>query len=432
MSVATRRGPIAHAAERAPFLGAAVAMVLATACTTTAQPQGTPSDGSSLEESFGSMPPSPATIAMRWQLLNPQINAFTFQETGDVFAFRKVEAPGDTWTLAQPSAGANLPPAMVAGEQAGYEAWAERTFTNAFLVMRDGKVVFEDYRNRMTPQTRHIAFSMSKTITAMLVGQALVRGEIGSIEDMAVRYVPALAGGGYDGVTIRNLLEMRSGADIEERYDFGENPSLAARIHETAIIRNEARFADFATDVGRRAEPGGAFNYATLDTAVLGWVLEEASGRRIEDLTQQRIWQPMGAEFDAYWLADGPLGEGRALNGMGFNATLRDFGRLGQLLLDDGMAGGTRILPEGWVAQMTAMKRLPGGGDRNGYGLQTWKLGSEPGAFAAIGLAGQFIYVHPQSRTVIVKLSYFPPAEPDWLIPETVDYLEMVAKAPRP
>jgi len=432
MSLTMKRMVAPRPARRASLLGAAAAMLLASACTTMTQPEPTRSGGSPLDESFGSLPPSPATIAMRWQLLNPQVNAFTFQETGKVFAFRAVAAPAEARALAQASASATLPPTMVAGAQADYAAWAERTFTNALLVMRDGEVVFEDYRNRMTPQTRHIAFSMSKTITAMLIGQALARGEIASLDDPAVRYVPALAGGGYDGVTIRNLLEMRSGADIEERYDFGENPSLAARIHETAIIRNEARFADFATDVGRREAPGGTFNYATLDTAVLGWVLEEATGQRIEDLTEERIWQPIGAESEAYWLADGPVGVGRALNGMGFNATLRDFARLGQLLLDGGMVGTTRVLPEGWVAQMSAMKPLPGGGNRGGYGFQTWKLGDEPGAFAALGLAGQFIYVHPQSRTVIVKLSYFPPAEPEWLIPETVGFFEAIANAPLP
>ena len=410
---------------------AGAAVLLSSACATTGQLETTRADESTRQESTGSLPPSPATIAMRWQLLNPEVNAFTFRETKDVFAFRTVDAPDKAGPL-DTRTGFTMPTATIDAVPGDYAAWADHTFTNAFLVLRDGAVVFEDYRNRMAPETRHIAFSMSKTVTAMLVGQALERGEIGSLDDLAVRYVPELAGGGYDGVTIRNLLEMRSGADIEERYDFGDNPSLAGRIHETAIIRNEARFADFAKDIGRRTEPGSQFNYATLDTAVLGWVLEKATGLRIEDLTQTRIWQPMGAEQDGFWLADGPVGEGRALNGMGFNATLRDFARLGQLLLDKGMASDTRILPAGWVDQMTSMKSLPDAGPQSGYGFQTWKLGEEPGAFAAVGLAGQFIYVHPQSRTVIVKLSYHPPVEPEWLVPETVAYFEAVANTPFP
>jgi CubicO group peptidase (beta-lactamase class C family) len=363
---------------------------------------------------------TPAVIAMRWQLLNPEINSFTFRETKEVFEYRDVSGGEGVWQLPR-AEGLTMP--------AGYEAWAEKTFTNAFLVLRDGEIVFEDYRNRMTPGTRHIGFSMTKTITAMLIGQALGEGEIASLDDPVAKYVPELAKGGYGKATIRNLLEMRSGADIDERYDFGDNPSLAGRIHETAIVRNEARFADFAVDVGSRAEPGAAFNYATLDTAVLGWVLEKATRQRLETLTEQRIWRPLGAEFDGFFIADGPPGAGRALNGMGFNATLRDFARLGQLMLDGGEANGTRILPEGWVAQMTAMKAT-GGGSFPGYGLQTWQVDAEPGAYAAVGLAGQMIYVHPRSRTVIVKLSYHPPVPPASTVPETLDYLHAIVRQP--
>lgn len=407
---------------------ATVAAALLLAGCETAQSEtvaATPEAGFSAAETAGSAAPSPATIAMRWQWLNPEVNAFTFRNAHEVFAWRAVEAPQEAWTLAE---GPPLP------LPEGYEEWAEASFTNAMLVLRDGAVVFEDYRNRMTPETPHVAFSMSKTITAMLVGQALERGEIASLDDPVSQYVPELADGAYGAATLRNVMEMRSGADIEERYDFGENPSLAAQIHETAIIRNEARFADFAVGIGSRAEPGSVFNYATLDTGVLGWVLENATGQRIEDLMEQRIWQPMGAGRDAFWLADGEVGTdlgegGRALSGMGFNATLRDFARLGQLMLDDGMADGTRILPAGWVAQMSAMKPT-GIPVRPGYGLQTWQVDEEPGAFAAVGLAGQYIYVHPESRTVIVKLSHYPPVPPAGLDGDVADFFGQIANTP--
>jgi CubicO group peptidase (beta-lactamase class C family) len=365
---------------------------------------------------------TPAVIAMRWQLLNPEVNSFTFRETKNVFEYRDVRRGAEAW---------KLPDAEGFAVPEGYEAWAERTFTNAFLVLRDGKIVFEDYRNRMTPETRHIGFSMTKTITAMLVGQALERGEIESLDDPVSKYVPELAKGGYGQATIRNVLEMRSGADIEERYDFGANPSLAGRIHETAIIRNEARFADFAVDLGSRAAPGSTFNYATLDTAVLGWVLEKATGETLEDLMESRVWQPLGAEFDGFFIADGPPGTGRSLNGMGFNATLRDFARIGQMMLDGGVADGTRVLPEGWVAQMTSMKPT-GGGPFPGYGFQTWQVDNEPDAYAAVGLAGQMIYVHPASRTVIVKLSYHPPVPPANVESDTIAFFKAVASVPNP
>jgi CubicO group peptidase (beta-lactamase class C family) len=375
--------------------------------------------------------PSPATVAMRWQWLNPEVNSFTFRDTDAVFESRAVARAGPVWQLPRRD-GFVLPQARAGGRPASYDAFAEATRTNALLVIRDGAIVFEDYRNRMEPATRHIGFSMTKTITAMLVGQALARGEIASLDDRADKYVPELAGGGYGGVTVRHLLEMRSGAAIEERYDFGENPSLAGRIHEAAIVLNRARFADFAVDVARRSAPGSEFNYATLDTAVLGWVLERATGQRIEALMQQRIWAPLGAEADGFFLADGAPGTGRALNGMGFNATLRDFGRLGLLLLGDGMRGNERILPQGWVAAMTAMKPLEPAAGFPGYGFQTWQVDDEPGAFAAVGLAGQMIYVHPASRTVIVKLSYWLPVPDETTVPDTLAFFKAIARAPAP
>ena len=314
---------------------------------------------------------TPAVIAMRWQWLNPEINSFTFRETKKVFEYRDVRSGGvEVWDLPR-AGGFAMPTIDFGGETRDYARFAEDTFTNAMLVLKDGRIVFEDYRNRMTPETRHVAFSMSKTITAMLVGIALERGEIDSLDDPAEKYVPQLAGAGYEGVTVRQILQMRSGVDYEERYDFGDNPSFAGRLHEQAIVLNRMRFAEGALETRQANTPGSTFNYSTLDTMVLGWVLEEATGETLEAQMEQRIWQPLGAEADAFWLADGPPGadgvEGRALNGMGFNATLRDFARLGQLLLDDGMRGEVRVLPEGWVGQMTAM--LPTGGPLPGYGF---------------------------------------------------------------
>jgi CubicO group peptidase (beta-lactamase class C family) len=406
---------------------AATALV-ATACLAGCKEAG-PTSSEKTEAAAEAFELTPAVIAMRWQLLNPDINSFIFREAKNVFEYRDVAPGNDVWKLSQAS-GFTMPSIEFAGRTRDYRGFAEDTFTNAMLVMKDGQIVFEDYRNRMTPQTRHIAFSMSKTITAMLVGIALERGEIASLDDPAEKYLPQLAKSGYAGVTVRQILQMRSGVDYQERYDFGENPSFAGRLHEQAIVLNKIRFADGALETKRANTPGSTFNYSTLDTMVLGWLLESATGETLEQQTEQRLWRPLGAEAAGFWLADGPPGSGRALNGMGFNATLRDFARLGQLLLDDGKRGDTRILPEGWVGQMTQM--VPTGGPMPGYGFQTWKIDELPGSFAAVGLAGQLIYIHPESRTVIVKLSYYPPAEPDYVMPETLAMFAKIVAAQAP
>jgi len=371
--------------------------------------------------------PSPAVIAMRWQWLNPEINSFTFRDTNRVFESRPVGAHGERWLLPD-GAPMAMPSIQFGGETRDYQRFAEDTFTNALLVIRDGRVVFEDYRNRSGAATRFIGFSMSKTITAMLVGIALEQGKIASLDDPVTKYLPELAGTGYDGVTLRQVMQMRSGVDYQERYDFGEHPSFAGKLHEQAIVLNRMRFADGARETKRANAPGSTFNYSTLDTFVIGWVLERATGTDLASYTEANLWTPLGAESDAFWLADGPRGAGRELSGMGFNATLRDFGRLGQLLLDGGRRGGKQILPTGWVEQMTRM--VPTGGPMPGYGLFTWQVDDEPGAFSAVGLAGQFIYVHPQSRTVIVKLSYYPPVEPEQVRPETMAFFRAVAHTP--
>lgn len=365
---------------------------------------------------------TPVVIAMRWQLLNPEINSFTFRETDRVFESRRVPRGGEVWTIekGEPLA---LP---------DYPAFAERTFTNALLVIKDGKVVFEDYRNRTDDTTRLLSMSMAKTITALLVGIALEQGKITSLDDPAEKYVPELKGTGYDGVTIRQILQMRSGIDYQERYDFGENPSFAGKLHEQAIVLNRMRFASGALETKRANEPGSTFNYATLDTMLLGWILEQATGEKLEAFTRTNLWHPLGAEADAAWLADGPPGNGRALNGMGFNAVLRDYGRLGLMMLSGGRRGDTQVVPADWIKAMTTMlpTGAPAGQGFPGYGFQTWQVDDEPGAYAAVGLAGQYIYVSPETNTVIVKLSYYPPVPPSNIEADVLGYFKGIAHAP--
>ena len=377
---------------------------------------------------------TPAVIAMRWQWLNPEINSFTFRETDRVFESRAVPRSGQVWDLSR-QAGFGMPADHFDGKDYGYGQFAERTYTNAMLVIRHGKIVFEDYRNRSDDMTRFISMSMAKTITSLLTGIALDEGKIASLDDPLTKYVPELKGTGYDGVSVRQLLQMRSGVDYDERYDFGAHPSFAGKLHEQAIILNKMRFAAGALETKRADAPGSTFNYSTLDAMVMGWVLEQATGEKLEDFTRDKLWGPLGAEADAFWLADGPPGEGRALNGMGFNATLRDFGRLGQLMLRDGKRGDTQVIPAGWMKRATTM--LPtgtpaGSAEFPGYGFFIWQVDDEPGAYCAVGLAGQYIYVSPATDTVIVKLSHYPPVEPPSVTPETIGYFKAIAHTPDP
>ena len=245
-------------------------------------------------------------------------------------------------------------------------------------------------------------------------------GYIDSLDTPISDYLPELEGGGYDGVSIRHVMQMRSGVEYEERYDFA-NPGTAASNHIAALVRNTARFADVARTLPRIHEPGTLFQYKTIDTAVLGWLIERATGGSVAAYTASCLWEPLGAEADGYYIMDGPPGVGREFSGAGFNATLRDFARFGQMMLNGGVADGRRIISEDWVRESTE----PSGADgvqRGGYGLQWWMIGAG-GAYAAIGLQGQYIYIDPATRTVVVKLSYYPPGD-NRADGETVAFLE--------
>jgi CubicO group peptidase (beta-lactamase class C family) len=370
-----------------------------------------------LDASLSAAPPG--IIELRRRMLDSSVNTLTFRDMDQIFTTRTVPRAGPVWTLP-----ADMGPLdftySFGGETRAPEDVLERTYTNALLVMKDGRIRAEVYRNNTGPETRFISFSMAKSITSMLVGIALSEGKIRSLDDAIETYVPELAQSAYAGVTIRQIMEMRSGVDYEERYDF-DNPGLAAANHNNSLVLNLTRFADMACAVAAKTEPGAVFEYKTLDTAVLGWLVERATGQTAAAYMASRIWEPLGAEADGYFIMDGEPGVGREFTGAGYNATLRDYARLGQMVLDDGVANGRRILPEGWVAESTAPSHPENAG--GGYGLQWWTVANSD-AFYALGLQGQFIYVDPPSRTVVVKLSYFPPGDDSALVAESLAFMK--------
>jgi CubicO group peptidase (beta-lactamase class C family) len=379
------------------FLAAAAMMPIASVAQQALPPQ------------LASGPPSDVPVAvqmLRWSMLDANVNALTFRSMDTLFTTRTVARSGPVWQL--PRADHPLDFSyQYKGATYTADQFLERTYTNALLVMKDGKIVSETYRNNTNDRTRFMGWSMTKSITSLLVGCALAEGRIKSLDDRIDAYLPELKGGGYAGATIRQVMQMRSGVDYEERYDF-EHPGVAATNHIAALVKNVARFADAARTIKRAHKPGAVFQYKTLDTAVLGWLIERVSGgSTIAAYAAKHLWEPLGAESDGFFIMDGPPGVGREFNGAGFNATLRDYARLGLMMLNGGDANGHRIVSPEWVATSTR----PSGqaaGEPKAYGLQWWMMG-DTGAYSAIGLQGQYIFVDPTSRTVVVKLSYFPP-----------------------
>jgi hypothetical protein len=354
--------------------------------------------------------PSNTLIEVRRHMLDASVNSLTFRVMDEMFDTLPVRGSGRIWHLAEQPAPLDFSYSFE-GRSITAGDFLERSYTNALLIIKNDKIVFEKYLNNSNQDSRFISMSVAKSITSILIGMAIADGAITSVEDQITKYVPELAGTGYEGVSIRHALLMRSGVDWNERYDFGKESPMQ-RLHESAVVQNRMRFADAALELERSHAPGEVFNYSTVETAVLGWVLARAVGRPLEEYMSERWWKPAGMQSDGFWIADGPPAVGRAINGMGFNATLRDYARIGLMMLHQGEANGKQLLPPSWVAEAT----VPNGtepaepGTTRGYQYQWWTF-ADSEAYCGIGLQGQFLYIDPSTGTVVVKLSYFPPGE---------------------
>lgn len=354
---------------------------------------------------------SPTMVNARAEFMSPGLNYLTFRNIDSMFATRLVAKGDAVWDI--PSKPAEIGDSFTFGaETLSLEGFLEATSTNALLVIQDGTIVHEAYRNGSSEQSRFISFSMAKSFLANMIGIAIEEGKISGVDAKVVDYLPDWAGTAYADVSLKDLLEMRSGIEWLEVYEFGSDTQLT-EVHDNALVAYKYRWCDYAKDRAVKAgAPGSVYNYSTLDTSVLGCVLEAAIGMKGADYMSQKVWQPAGMEADGFYLMDGPESVGREFYGAGFNATLRDYGRIGMMMLNGGMANGNQVIPADWVKISTAPAEATGLADATenlGYGYQWWTVAGT-NAYSAYGLFNQHIYVNPDTKTVIVKLAS--PASP--------------------
>ena len=272
------------------------------------------------------------------------------------------------------------------------------------LVLKNGRVALELYQYGNTDRTRWMSMSVAKSITSTLIGAALKQGRIGSLEEPVTNYVPRLAGSAYDGVSIRDILMMASGVGWNETYT--DPASDRRRLLEAQIAQRPGAALELMAALPRVAAPGTVNNYSTGETQIAGEILHGAIGRSLASYLSERIWQRVGMEAEATWWLASP--DGIEIAGSGIAATLRDYGRFGLFILNGGVAAGERILPAGWTQEAGSPKVLKGGRKLD-YGYFWWPevpTAATPdtqGAFAAIGICGQRIYLNPREQVVIVS-----------------------------
>ena len=301
---------------------------------------------------------------------------------------REISA-GDN-VLELPRAPADLD--AVTGEAAGMRMSTGEYFTKqrvaGLLVIKDGRIVYERYGLGNDETTRWVSFSVAKSVVSMLFGAAVKDGYIKSVDESVTDYLPRLKGSSYDQSTIRNLLQMASGVVWNEDYADPES-DVATATYQTLNLYEYLRHKP------RNAKPGERFNYNTAETNLAGTLLRSAIGNNLSTYLTDKIWKPFGMEADAYWqLTESGGGE---FGGCCINATLRDYGRLGLFALANGrLADGTEVLPASWMAESIAPSK-----GYNGYGYFWWLTAA--GAYQAMGIFGQGIYIDP-ARNVVIAL----------------------------
>ncbi|MDG2419573.1 MAG: serine hydrolase, partial [Saprospiraceae bacterium] len=281
----------------------------------------------------------------------------------------------------------------------------DHSMTTGLMIIHKDTIILENYTRGLTPETTHISWSMAKSFISGMIGIAIEEGKIKSIQDQITDYLPQFKGTGYEGVTIKNALEMSSGVGFNEDYsDFNSDINRFGRYFALG-----QSFEKFALSLKNTRKPGTFNHYVSIDTQVLGMVLKKATGKSITQFMQNKIWNPIGMEDDAQWIIDE---DGMELALGGLNATLRDYGKYGLLYLHEGNWFGNQIISQNWVKQSITMDGphlQPGinqfSSNDLGYGLQWWIPQEADGAFLASGIYNQHIYIQPNRDLVIVKLS---------------------------
>jgi CubicO group peptidase (beta-lactamase class C family) len=307
-----------------------------------------------------------------------------------------------------------------------------RSDTDALTVMRSGKIVGDWLAPHMAFGARHIVFSISKSVTAIVAG--ILEGE-GAIDFGApvARYVPEVEGSAYGDATVRHVLDMVVAIDIEESYT---DPDSAYGRYRKATLWNPGGGSEnlfsFLSTLPRLPGPHGeTFRYRSPNSDLLGVILERATGERFTELMRERLWRPLGARSAAAVTVDMT---GQARTAGGISVTPRDLARIGEMMRQGGVANGRRIVPEAWVRDTvetggdrqawrrgTMLFLFPGGRYRNKW----YQIGD--GAYCGIGIHGQWLYVDPKAEVVVAKLSSQPEPVTEALDMEIVAFLRQLS-----
>lgn len=297
------------------------------------------------------------------------------------------------------------------GETRTLDQYLESSNGLGLVVIHNGVVVHERYLNGADETSRPTSWSVAKSFVATLIGMALHEGRIDSLDQLAQEFAPQYAGSAFGETSLRHLLMMSTGIDFVE--DYSDPESDVGLLFADPFIRG-SNIDNSLLQFERTSEAGTELSYISSATHVLSAVLRGIYDQPLHQIVEERIWQPLGMESDAYWNQNVPGDDGMALGYCCLNARTVDFARLGLLYLADGVWNGERLLPEGWVDMAThANAPFQEAGlvySLRGYGLHFWFPETDRDEFFAAGIYGQYVWVDPSRNLVIARNA----ADPEW------------------
>jgi len=338
--------------------------------------------------------------------MTPDLEVRTFARSDELFPVRVVEHGSKVREL--PKAKTSLKNVQFEAGGKKYDLFDYLALNRVagLLILKNGEVVREDYELGIGPETHWPSYSMAKSASSTLIGAALQDGSIASLDDPVTKYVPSLKGGAYERVSVRNVIQMASGVKWDETYT--DPKSDRRKLLEIQLERKPGTILPFMSALPKAGAPGTIWNYNTGETFVVGAILEGATHKPLAKYLSEKIWASWGMGSDAKWQLESTNGMGWA--GGGLAATLRDFGRIGLLVQADGVIDGKRVVPPGWFDEAGSGKII--GSKFEDYGYLWWTFPkTDPvhdGAFQAIGIFGQHMYINRKEKVVIVVLSARP------------------------
>lgn len=320
---------------------------------------------------------------------------YNFADVQDykIFDSRALDAPAQKWPYPVSSKEKAPKKITVNKEEIPFESYLAQNKTLAFLIIKDDSIIYERYFKGYSKENIVPSFSVAKSICSILIGCAIDDSLIKSVDEPITNYIPELKKNGFEKVSIKHVLQMTSGLDFNESYvnPFGH----AATFYYGLNLRKAI------SDLKLSVQPGTQFDYVSGNTQLLGLILERAlKTRTVTDYLQEKLWSPLGMEFDASWSIDSKK-SGLEKTFCCLNARARDFAKIGSLYLHNGNWKGKQIVSEKWVRESTKYDSSEGSA---WYYQYQWWLPSANGDYMAHGILGQYIYVNPEKKIVIVRL----------------------------